>query len=60
MSTTTRVSLEEYLNSVYEPDCDYVDGVLEERNGGKQRHGETQSLIIGFCLRCDRSMDAVS
>ena len=53
MATATRVSLEEYLSTEYEPDCDHVDGVLEERNAGKQRHGETQSLIIGvlFALR---------
>jgi len=26
------ISVEEYLSEVYEPDCDYVDGHLEERN----------------------------
>jgi hypothetical protein len=25
------VSVEEYLHTVYEPDCDYVDGRIEER-----------------------------
>ena len=47
-STIAHVSLEEYLNTDYEPDCDYVDGVLEERNVGKHRHSETQSLIIAI------------
>jgi hypothetical protein len=32
MATATRVTLEEYLNTEYEPHCEYVDGVLEERN----------------------------
>jgi Uma2 family endonuclease len=50
MPTTLHVSLEEYLNTDYEPDCDYVDGVLEERNVGKNRHSETQSLIVGALL----------
>jgi Uma2 family endonuclease len=50
MSTAAQVSLEEYLNTDYEPDCDYVDGVLEERNVGKSRHSETQSFIIGVLL----------
>lgn len=50
MAVATRVSLEEYLNTSYEPDCDYVDGVLEERNVGKNRHSETQSLIIAFLV----------
>jgi hypothetical protein len=43
MAVATRVSLEEYLNTEYEPDCDYVDGVLEQRNVGKKRHARTQT-----------------
>lgn len=39
------VSLSEYLNTDYEPDCDYVDGFLEERNGGKNKHSRTQTLL---------------
>jgi hypothetical protein len=34
MPTATHVSLAEYLNTEYEPDCEYLDGVLEERNVG--------------------------
>jgi hypothetical protein len=30
----TTISVEEYLSSVYEPECDYVDGQLEDRNAG--------------------------
>lgn len=48
MSIATRVPLEEYLQTEYEPDCDYVDGALEERNVGKQKHGETQAAIAAF------------
>lgn len=39
------VSLTEYLNTEYEPDCDYVDGFLEERNVGKKRHSRTQTRL---------------
>jgi len=46
MPIATRVSLEEYLQTEYEPDCDYVDGALEERNVGKKRHSRTQQRII--------------
>jgi Uma2 family endonuclease len=49
MATLAPVSLAEYLNTNYEPDCDYVDGVLEERNVGKRRHSETQALLSA-CL----------
>jgi Uma2 family endonuclease len=43
---TPFVSLEEYLNTSYEPDCDYVDGVLEDRNVGKTKHNKTQRNLI--------------
>jgi hypothetical protein len=35
MSTKTLVSVEEYFATSYRPDCDYVDGVIEERNLGE-------------------------
>ena len=44
------VSVEEYLNTVYEPDCDYVDGRLEERNLGEFDHGMLQGLIVNIFL----------
>jgi Uma2 family endonuclease len=46
MATANRISLEEYLHTTYEPDCDYVDGVLEDRNVGKRRHSRTQMRLI--------------
>jgi Uma2 family endonuclease len=45
MSTAIHISLEEYLSTEYEPDCDYVDGAIEERNVGKNRHSRTQGLL---------------
>jgi Uma2 family endonuclease len=39
------IPLSEYLNTEYEPDCDYVDGFLEERNVGKNKHSRTQTLL---------------
>ena len=32
MSVGALVSLDEYLKTSYDPDLEYVDGVLEERN----------------------------
>jgi len=46
MPIATRVPLEEYLQTEYEPDCDYVDGALEDRNVGKKRHSRTQQRTI--------------
>jgi len=48
MSTATgaSVSLEEYLHTSYRPDCDYVDGELQERNVGELDHGEVQGAVV--------------
>jgi len=35
MSTRAPVSVEEYLATTYDPDCDYVDGEPLERNMGE-------------------------
>ncbi len=40
------ISLAEYMSTEYEPDCDYVDGFLEERNVGKNKHSRTQSIFV--------------
>jgi Uma2 family endonuclease len=46
MATTPAVlSLEEYLQTTYKPDCDFVDDHIEERNVGLYHHGRTQALI---------------
>lgn len=39
------VSLYEYLHSDYQPDMDYVDGVLEERNLGENSHSNLQTEL---------------
>lgn len=50
MSVGTLVSVEQYLNTAYDPDVEYVDGVLVERNVGDWLHSLIQSNII-FALR---------
>ena len=45
MSLATLVSLSEYLDRGFEPDCEYLDGVLLERNVGKRKHSRMQMLI---------------
>jgi Uma2 family endonuclease len=40
------VSVEEYLHSVYEPDMDFVDGVLEDRNVGELIHWRIQRALL--------------
>jgi Uma2 family endonuclease len=47
-SPTTHVSLDEYLSADYQPDCEYVDGVLEERNVGRKKHSKVQGNLYAF------------
>jgi Uma2 family endonuclease len=48
MATIPRVLLSEYLHEVYRPDCDYVDGELEERNVGEKEHSAWQFALARF------------
>ena len=50
MSTRTLISVEEYLRSSYEPDCDFVDGEIEERNVGEWDHSRLQGKILAFLM----------
>ena len=44
------VSVEEYLHSDWQPDVDYVDGVLEERLVGEIDHSDLQGALYAFFL----------
>ena len=48
MATGTLVSPEEYLSTSYRPDCDYVDGVVLERNLGEKDHSKLQGALLGY------------
>lgn len=41
-----RIPEEEYLSTVYRPDCDYVDGEVLERNLGEKEHSILQQALI--------------
>ena len=43
---TLQTSLTEYLRTGYRPDCDYVDGEVQERNLGEFDHAAIQGLLI--------------
>jgi len=46
MASTTLVSVSEYLKTIYRPDCDFVDGKIEERNVGEHDHAALQAALI--------------
>ena len=39
------VSVREYLATSYRPDCEYLDGRIEERNGYEYDHGLMQTIL---------------
>jgi Uma2 family endonuclease len=51
MATATHISLSEYLETSYRPDCEYVDGEVRERNVGKYEHARMQALLAAWFHR---------
>jgi len=45
MPAQDEISVEEYLRTSYRPDCDYIDGHIEERNLGEWDHANLQTAI---------------
>jgi Uma2 family endonuclease len=50
MAAGTLISVAEYLSTSYSPDCDYVDGVVVERNVGERDHSCVQGLLVGYLV----------
>ena len=48
MGTSLLVSEQEYLTTSYEPDCEYDEGELQERNVGERPHGILQGEFFGY------------
>lgn len=48
MAVQTLVSVEEYLRQSYRPDCDFIDGVVEERNMGERDHSRLQAKLTYY------------
>ena len=46
MATASLTGIDQYLATTYRPDCDYVDGELQERSVGKFDHSNLQRALI--------------
>jgi Uma2 family endonuclease len=51
MSSAILVSVQEYLAASFDPDRDYVDGELQERNLGERPHSRTQGRLYAFLFQ---------
>jgi Uma2 family endonuclease len=47
-ASSVLIPVEEYLRTVYRPDCDYVDGEVLERNMGEKPHARLQGFFFSF------------
>ena len=50
MATGSVVPLEDYLSSTYDPDLEYIDGELSDRNWGESDHASLQALITHWLM----------
>jgi Uma2 family endonuclease len=48
MPSSTTVTLHGYLKVLFKPDCEYVDGMLVERNLGDDFHSGMQAALLGY------------
>lgn len=56
MASSTAISVEEYLHTSYEPDCDYVDGELVARNVGEYKHSAIQLFLLRILLALEQTL----
>jgi len=55
-ATATLISVEEYLKTTADPDCEFVAGVVEERPMGEYDHSTWQTLLVGYFLGRERDL----
>jgi len=53
------IPVSEYLDSVYSPDCEYIDGELRERNVGEVEHSRQQTVLIRYLSNREEQWDIV-
>jgi Uma2 family endonuclease len=51
MQTGALISTAEYLRTAYQPDCDFIDGAVIDRNVGEYPHSRLQGLLYAYLLR---------
>jgi Uma2 family endonuclease len=55
MAASTLISVEQYLNTTYRPDRDYIDGEVRERNLGERPHASLQ-MVLGTIFYANRNL----
>ncbi len=60
MATATRITIEQYLKTPFEPDAEFVHGEVEERNVGEYEHSVVQWAILDWLRRHDKTWNTRS
>lgn len=60
MGVGTLISMDEYLRTSYDPDCDFVDGEVLERNVGKKKHGYAQARIAAWFIQREETLRLIA
>ncbi len=59
MASATQITVSEYLDTIYHPDREYVDGELRERNVGKWEHARVQWLLAGWFVKHESAWNVI-
>ena len=59
MASATQIPVSEYLDTIYHPDREYVDGELRERNVGKWEHARVQWLLAGWFVKHESAWNVI-
>jgi Uma2 family endonuclease len=57
MATAIQIPLEQYLETSYRPDREYLDGDVVERNVGKWEHARVQALLTSMFVAYESELN---
>jgi Uma2 family endonuclease len=47
-TATSQLSVQDYLKMTCDPDCEFVDGILEDRPVGEYDHATWQAILVSY------------
>jgi Uma2 family endonuclease len=59
-ATASLISVEEYLKTTTDPDCEYVAGMVQERAVGEYDHATWQVILAGYFLAREKELGILS
>jgi Uma2 family endonuclease len=50
------MAVDQYLSTMFHPDCDFVDGRIEERNVGEVEHSKVQKMLLRLFAKYETTL----